>query len=449
MNRYMFMRILYLLFTSPFCVLSLNAQISTLDNNPRNNVVQVSNKVVYDSLTNIHFLFNKHDPITNYKYSEGRYIDNNLSHLIGQRLYFYGDTVEMAKTSWLHFYKNKRGKKIYYSYKDFLNKYFTLVGVSIKEHEFYIFKLIPENDTDTLYCRMNYFLRNDFWTVEGYYVKAKNDFLYKQFVLVEPYNNFKKENWLYRLEDNLCISEIPCYSVWECTDVTLKGYNNKEDYSIVVLVFTNKDLGNYYIYLDNRIRGRNAIRDRHTLDLFKPKEEYDKELMELKSKHDSIIGNSFMYLNEYKYKSVYSLSNHQKYNEIADNTEFTCTSITFLNNNVNQMIYILHNDKYGDVYTFENDFARVFKSKEELLRVKQNEEQRRKLIIAKYGQRNGLLILEGKVRIGFSKAMCEEAWGKPQDINRSTGSWGVHEQWCYSDGSYLYFENGKLTSIQN
>ena len=139
MDRYMFMRILYLLFTSHFCVLTLNAQISTLDNNLRNNVVQVSDTVVYDSLTNIHFLLNKNDPITNYKYSEGRYNDNNLSHLIGQRLFFYVDTVEMAKTSWLHFYKNKKGKKkiIYYSYKDFLNKYFTLVGVSIKEHEFF------------------------------------------------------------------------------------------------------------------------------------------------------------------------------------------------------------------------------------------------------------------------------------------------------------------------
>ena len=45
--------------------------------------------------------------------------------------------------------------------------------------------------------------------------------------------------------------------------------------------------------------------------------------------------------------------------------------------------------------------------------------------------------------------MCVEAWGKPNDINKSIGSWGVHEQWCYSFGSYLYFENGKLTAIDN
>ncbi len=32
-------------------------------------------------------------------------------------------------------------------------------------------------------------------------------------------------------------------------------------------------------------------------------------------------------------------------------------------------------------------------------------------------------------------------------INRSVGSWGVHEQWVYS-GFYLYFKNGILTSWQ-
>ena len=34
------------------------------------------------------------------------------------------------------------------------------------------------------------------------------------------------------------------------------------------------------------------------------------------------------------------------------------------------------------------------------------------------------------------------------DMNRSTYSFGVHEQWVY-DGGYLYFENGTLKSIQN
>lgn len=48
----------------------------------------------------------------------------------------------------------------------------------------------------------------------------------------------------------------------------------------------------------------------------------------------------------------------------------------------------------------------------------------------------------------MTKEMCKEAWGEPYDINRSSGSWGTHEQWVYGS-SYLYFEGNKLTAIQN
>ncbi len=76
-------------------------------------------------------------------------------------------------------------------------------------------------------------------------------------------------------------------------------------------------------------------------------------------------------------------------------------------------------------------------------------QKRKALLCKKYGQTYGKIIFERKVRIGMTKAMCIDAWGKPQSINTSTGAWGVHEQWVYGLSSYLYFENGKLTSIQN
>ncbi len=42
------------------------------------------------------------------------------------------------------------------------------------------------------------------------------------------------------------------------------------------------------------------------------------------------------------------------------------------------------------------------------------------------------------------------SWGRPDHINRSVYRDGVqHEQWCYSSGSFLYFEDGILTGIQN
>jgi hypothetical protein len=55
------------------------------------------------------------------------------------------------------------------------------------------------------------------------------------------------------------------------------------------------------------------------------------------------------------------------------------------------------------------------------------------------------------VKIGMTAKTVREktSWGEPNSINRSVGKWGVHEQWVYEGGDYLYFENGKLTSLQN
>lgn len=54
------------------------------------------------------------------------------------------------------------------------------------------------------------------------------------------------------------------------------------------------------------------------------------------------------------------------------------------------------------------------------------------------------------VTLGMTKQqVLDSSWGEPKDINTSIGSWGTHEQWVYGNGNYLYFENGRLTSIQN
>jgi hypothetical protein len=58
------------------------------------------------------------------------------------------------------------------------------------------------------------------------------------------------------------------------------------------------------------------------------------------------------------------------------------------------------------------------------------------------------LVSIGEIRIGMTKEMAVVAWGKPYDINRTVGSWGIHEQWVYGS-RYLYFENGILTSFQD
>lgn len=64
-------------------------------------------------------------------------------------------------------------------------------------------------------------------------------------------------------------------------------------------------------------------------------------------------------------------------------------------------------------------------------------------------KRNGLRNA-GEVRLGMSSSdakMC--GWGEPKDVNRSVGSWGIHEQWVYGVGSYLYIKNGVVASWQD
>lgn len=96
----------------------------------------------------------------------------------------------------------------------------------------------------------------------------------------------------------------------------------------------------------------------------------------------------------------------------------------------------------------EREKVRIIEENNKILEAKQFEIRKKNLLI-KYGKYNTELILQGKVIIGMTKSMCIEAWGEPSDINKTSGSWGVHEQWVYGMSNYLYFENGILTSIQN
>jgi hypothetical protein len=82
---------------------------------------------------------------------------------------------------------------------------------------------------------------------------------------------------------------------------------------------------------------------------------------------------------------------------------------------------------------------------------KQRESRKQQLILL-YGDLIGRRIFNGEFWIGMTDKMARESLGDPDDINRSVGSWGVHEQWVYErpnyQNVYLYFENGVLKSYQ-
>jgi hypothetical protein len=48
----------------------------------------------------------------------------------------------------------------------------------------------------------------------------------------------------------------------------------------------------------------------------------------------------------------------------------------------------------------------------------------------------------------MTREMLIESWGSPNDINRTVGSWGVHEQMIYGE-VYVYVENDVVTSWQD
>lgn len=54
-------------------------------------------------------------------------------------------------------------------------------------------------------------------------------------------------------------------------------------------------------------------------------------------------------------------------------------------------------------------------------------------------------------QIGMTKkeVINDTNWGKPEDIKRTTTQYGIEEQWIYSGYRYLYFEDGKLSVIQD
>lgn len=118
--------------------------------------------------------------------------------------------------------------------------------------------------------------------------------------------------------------------------------------------------------------------------------------------------------------------------------KFKCTDIGVNVGEDGYIFAILENEKYGRM---KGEIMNGKKINHFITVAFYNE------CIRKYGAKFGSYVAEGKIEIGMNKNMVRDAWGLPDNINKSTGSYGTHEQWVYGD-RYLYFQNGKLTSTQ-
>jgi hypothetical protein len=145
------------------------------------------------------------------------------------------------------------------------------------------------------------------------------------------------------------------------------------------------------------------------------------------------IGREFYSKGDYRYNKIDS----NKDIKLPFKIEFQCVDISVIGNGeVCAILENKQNEKFrGRIDKGESIF--MFISKE-----------RYNSLVKKYGVKMAERIAIGGLYIGMTKEMVIESWGSPYDINTTSGSWGIHEQWIYTNNGYLYFENGKLTSTQ-
>lgn len=75
------------------------------------------------------------------------------------------------------------------------------------------------------------------------------------------------------------------------------------------------------------------------------------------------------------------------------------------------------------------------------------EREKQAALVRKYGSVNAKLISEGSIRLGFTKAMVNEAWGSPYDTMTVSNYYGTVECWIYGIGTYVYFRSNKVVQI--
>lgn len=96
-------------------------------------------------------------------------------------------------------------------------------------------------------------------------------------------------------------------------------------------------------------------------------------------------------------------------------------------------------------------FVAAAKAKEAKLAVGAAKEDARANAAANvaYAARFERAIADRKVKLGMSAAQCQAAWGKPARVHTTVTANGRRQQWAYNSGSYLYLEDGILTSASN
>ena len=127
--------------------------------------------------------------------------------------------------------------------------------------------------------------------------------------------------------------------------------------------------------------------------------------------------------------------------EVPARIRFKCIDVGISIGENGSVFAVLENEKYGKTK------AKIAGDKKKRL-VGYTDLDRYNKLVRKFGATNANFISEGRIKVGMTKAMVEEAWGLPDAINSTRGVYGNHEQWVYGS-RYIFFEGNRLTTIQD
>lgn len=144
-------------------------------------------------------------------------------------------------------------------------------------------------------------------------------------------------------------------------------------------------------------------------------------------------------------KEFYSLGpmEHEKVGsnesiELPNKTKLKCIDIAVDIGENGPAYAVLENEKYGKIK------AEIIKDQKLHMFISLSDYNG---YLKKYGTKFGRCVAEGDIVIGMNKNMVKDAWGDPDHVFTTQGTYGVHEQWVYGT-RYIYFKNGIVTSKQ-
>lgn len=396
---------------------------------------------ILSAIVNIHiFSQEKYDSLQNIN-------KENIDLMIGQVLVY----PQMPRIKSNLFWKNKGGKifksiggyyKLYTKNEFVVGKHFRVTDI-VKKESNTILECIIEESGKKVYINGYALLETKYpyMYVEGHLVKL-NDLYYNDSLY------FNLSNLDYKAKK--CVSRIKLtpYAYFKCDKVVplnidgngLRFYfndgNNNLDIEYYKEAKVSADIVSEAIKRENEIfEKRKKIQEEE-----KKKEEDRKKMLAVKFQRI----NSYLPIDENVNLSYIETCNEDalkrlssKYNK-GKIAEFVEKGLDL--NLIEKLI-----KKYG--------FNIIYEMSTSYIKVDWNKFEKN---AKKYGPQNAKSIALKQVKLGWSDDMVIETLGYPTDINTTSGSWGVHEQWVYERNyrdfgyscEYYYFENGVLTSMQ-